>query len=91
MAYPDTTFNILQTNGPLDERKLALVAMEVLKIVNACHELGILHGDVKPANFCLKHARRNPLLSSDSSTHVIPWLKALDFGCSQHIVGELWL
>lgn len=33
-----------QKCGPLDEKSLALVAFEVLKIVKCCHDLGILHG-----------------------------------------------
>lgn len=34
--------------GPFNERGLALVAQEVLKVIKACHEQGVLHGDVKP-------------------------------------------
>lgn len=78
----------VENNGPLDERRLAMVASEVLKIISACHGLGILHGDVKPANFCLKHAKRNPFYSDDPAVAAVPWLKALDFGCSQHLVGS---
>ena len=35
----------MQAYGPLEEKALALVAFEVLKIVRACHDLGILHGE----------------------------------------------
>lgn len=73
--------------GPLSERCLALIAFEVLKVVAACHAAGILHGDVKPANFCLKHANRNPLCSADPTLRTLPWLKAIDFGCSQKLTG----
>ena len=71
-----------QAYGPLEEKALALVAFEVLKIVKACHELGILHGDVKPANFCLKDKIRNPFYNRSAS-----YLKAIDFGCSQLLTG----
>eukprot|EP00798_Chlamydomonas_sp_ICE-L_P025630 gene25630-11287_t len=73
---------IVEANGCLDEKMLALVAKEILVIVKACHEIGILHGDVKPANFCVKDPLSNPLLGGTSAT---PWLKALDFGCSQNL------
>jgi serine/threonine protein kinase len=33
--------------GNLPERAVALIAYEVLKIVDACHEAHILHGDIK--------------------------------------------
>ena len=31
--------------GPLDEARLAVVALEVLKTVKGCHDLGVLHGE----------------------------------------------
>lgn len=77
----------MQEHGALNEKHLALVAYEVLKMVKACHEAGLLHGDVKPANFCLKHKTRHPLtggIGAPSST----WLKGIDFGCSQLLPGE---
>lgn len=67
--------------GPLDERALALVTFEVLKIVKCCHDMGILHGDVKPANFCLKDVQRNFFMFKGAPTN----LRAIDFGCSQFL------
>jgi serine/threonine protein kinase len=81
-------------HGPLPEKALAAVAAEVLKVVRACHVAGLLHGDVKPANFCLKHATLNPLAdpNGDYSDYLtassVSWLKAVDFGCSQILPGE---
>ena len=72
----------VEANGPLDEASLATVALEVLLIVNHCHQQGILHGDVKPANFCLKEVKK---CCSSSS---IPHLKAIDFGCSQFLGSD---
>eukprot|EP00798_Chlamydomonas_sp_ICE-L_P010669 gene10669-12356_t len=68
--------------------QLSLVAREVLIVVKSCHDAGILHGDVKPANFCLKSDHINPLENKDTLlVESEPWLKALDFGCSQHMNG----
>eukprot|EP00798_Chlamydomonas_sp_ICE-L_P028394 gene28394-31530_t len=78
----------VETHGVLDERALAAVSVEILKILGACHNLGILHGDVKPANFCLKDAHHNPLFSADPELATLPWIKALDFGCSQNLRGS---
>lgn len=40
-------------------------------------------GDIKPANFCLREEHTNPLCSSEAVLRRSPWLKAIDFGCSQ--------
>jgi serine/threonine protein kinase len=64
----------LQDHGPLTERQAALVLYECLKVVAACHAEGLVHGDVKPANFLLKQRMRNPLA-------------LIDFGCSQDTRG----
>lgn len=45
--------------GALAERQAAMVVYEVLQLLSACHNSGILHGDVKPSNFML--ALGNPL------------------------------
>lgn len=71
------------THGPLTERSLALVALEVLSMISSCHQLGVLHGDVKPANFCIKDEHRHPYCTSDAALLRSPWLLAIDFGCSQ--------
>ena len=59
---------------------------ECLKVVAACHGEGLVHGDVKPANFLLKQHMRNPLALIESGS-VRSWLKAIDFGCSQDTRG----
>jgi serine/threonine protein kinase len=71
----------------LSERAVALIAFEVLKVVAACHSLGILHGDIKPANFVLKHGKDNPVMGAEQSSSQGPWLKAIDFGCGQVVDG----
>jgi calcium-dependent protein kinase len=76
----------LQDHGALPERAVALIAYEVLQVVEKCHELGILHGDLKPANFVLADRTQNPLFSNDINLLFgKPWLLAIDFGCSQYL------
>jgi hypothetical protein len=61
----------------------------VLQVVEKCHELGILHGDLKPANFVLADRTRNPLFSKDINLLFgEPWLLAIDFGCSQYLGSQ---
>eukprot|EP00882_Tetradesmus_deserticola_P004577 GHRQ01004826.1.p1 GENE.GHRQ01004826.1~~GHRQ01004826.1.p1 ORF type:complete len:317 (+),score=127.36 GHRQ01004826.1:409-1359(+) len=73
-------------HGALPERAVALIAYEVLQVVEKCHELGILHGDLKPANFVLADRTQNPLFSNDINLLFgKPWLLAIDFGCSQYL------
>ncbi len=69
----------------MSERAVALIGYEVLKVVKCCHDNGVLHGDVKPANFVLKHRTKNPLVSSELDLMFTPWLRAIDFGCSQFL------
>lgn len=60
-----------------------------LQVVEKCHELGILHGDLKPANFVLADRTRNPLFSKDINLLFgEPWLLAIDFGCSQYLGSQ---
>jgi calcium-dependent protein kinase len=77
---------LLEDHGPLTERQAALVLYECLKVVAECHGEGLVHGDVKPANFLLKQRMRNPLALIESGS-VRGWLKAIDFGCSQDTRG----
>ena len=57
----------LASSGPLSERAAAAVAHEVLKVVATCHAAGVMHGDVKPANFMLREASSG--LSSTDGEH----------------------
>jgi calcium/calmodulin-dependent protein kinase I len=50
--------------GPLDETTLSLCALEMTRVISECHVKGIVHGDIKPGNFCL----------SDPSQHLFPYL-----------------
>lgn len=74
----------------LSERSVAHIAYEVLQVVASCHHLGILHGDIKPANFVLKHPKHNPVMGMEAGAVQGPWLKAIDFGCGQLVDSE-WL
>lgn len=71
----------------MSERQTALVIHECLKVIAACHAEGMVHGDVKPANFLLKQRMCNPLALIESGA-VRGWLKAIDFGCSQETRGS---
>lgn len=63
--------------------------LDCLQVVEKCHELGILHGDLKPANFVLADRTRNPLFSKDINLLFgEPWLLAIDFGCSQYLGSQ---
>jgi serine/threonine protein kinase len=73
----------------MPERAVALIAYEVLKVVAACHAINVLHGDIKPANFVLRHRQRNPLVSGDLTYLFTPWLAAIDLGCSQYLGPEV--
>ena len=42
-----------QESGPLSEPEAAAVLRQCLSVVAACHERGVVHGDIKPANFLM--------------------------------------
>ncbi|CAD7703948.1 unnamed protein product, partial [Ostreobium quekettii] len=76
----------LKSGGAFSEAQAALVAYEILKVIRACHDCDIVHGDVKTANFVLKSSRANPF-SKEAAPGVLKkgWMKAIDFGCSQFV------
>mmetsp|Transcript_10667 Transcript_10667/g.19485 ORF Transcript_10667/g.19485 Transcript_10667/m.19485 type:complete len:450 (-) Transcript_10667:1441-2790(-) len=76
----------LENNGPMLETDLLAVAKESLDFIHSCHQKGIYHGDIKPANFCF--TRKNILSCHRHSQNLQPWLKAIDFGCSQYCTGN---
>jgi serine/threonine protein kinase len=47
------------------------MAIEMLRTIEACHKLGIVHGDVKPSNFLLKSSRRFPLALIDFGLSIV--------------------
>jgi len=65
----------VETNGTLDEDTLAVIALQTVRFVRACHKNGIVYGDVKPANL---------VLPTPGPPAGKPFLvKAIDFGTSQ--------
>jgi len=74
--------------GPASEEVVAHVAYEILCILQTCHEKSIVHGDVKTANFILQSSEVNPFRSGNTRDLRRGWLKAIDFGCSQYVLGE---
>jgi serine/threonine protein kinase len=41
------------------------IGFEMLRAIESCHSLGIVHGDVKPANFLIRPSRRYPVVLID--------------------------
>ncbi|MDP9795253.1 tRNA A-37 threonylcarbamoyl transferase component Bud32 [Catenuloplanes nepalensis] len=41
---------IVQEDGPLDDRQAAVIGLEILEALRAAHKAGVQHRDVKPAN-----------------------------------------
>lgn len=79
----------IKQNGTVPEMVIAYVAFEILMILKLCQESGIVHGDVKTANFMLRsNDDINPFWSHDVTGLRPGWLKAIDFGCSQYLLED---
>lgn len=64
---------ILQDEGPLDELRALQIGIDVAKGLQAAHGVGLIHGDVKPANILLDKAAV---------------AKLVDFGIAQFADGD---
>ncbi|CAD7698849.1 unnamed protein product [Ostreobium quekettii] len=71
-------------NGPLSESQAAMVMYQVLLVIRELHEANIVHGDVKAANFVIANKLSHQLFKKGMGFLPRGWLKAVDFGCSQH-------
>ncbi|KAK9820733.1 hypothetical protein WJX74_007258 [Apatococcus lobatus] len=67
---------LLETRTTLTEPEAALILYECLKVISTCHQIGVVHGDVKPANFlaidfgCSQVVKPNQPLSKRTGTPV---------------------
>lgn len=59
---------VLASNGPLDERRVIAVAMQIADALGAAHDSGIVHRDLKPGNVFITRAFGNEVV------------KVVDFG-----------
>src|SRR5439155_18502170 len=48
----------LQQRGPLDPREIARIGAQVMDALDAAHQVGVLHRDVKPGNVLLDRSGR---------------------------------
>lgn len=63
-------FDRIVARGHYTERKAAKLARTVVRVIEACHSLGVMHRDLKPENFLFVNE------------HEDAPLKAIDFGLS---------
>ena len=46
--------NLQQTNGSLDELLCMFLTVELMKVIESIHDIGIIHGDLKPDNCMIR-------------------------------------
>ena len=77
--------------GPLPERDVIQLALQIASALQVAHARGILHRDLKPANVLITHASSvaadGPLPNQPTASHVrpldLPTAKLLDFGIAK--------
>ncbi len=76
-------------NSGIDEILVIFITIELLKIINSLHEVGILHGDLKPDNCMLRFENDNNNLNwsqqyerDGSNGWLNKGIKLIDFGRS---------
>jgi predicted Ser/Thr protein kinase len=70
-------FDQLRAHGAYSEADAARLVREIASALAFLHEIGIVHGDMKPENL---------MLSSEKATSSA--IKIVDFGCAQVTVGD---
>ena len=77
----------LQAQGVLTEQEAAQVAHDVLRVLAACHEQGILYADIKPANFLLAqpYPDTRDLIQGIAAQQPIQ-IRVADFGCATRVI-----
>eukprot|EP01025_Chloroclados_australasicus_P031270 TRINITY_DN3162_c0_g1_i10.p1 TRINITY_DN3162_c0_g1~~TRINITY_DN3162_c0_g1_i10.p1 ORF type:complete len:430 (-),score=37.00 TRINITY_DN3162_c0_g1_i10:2664-3953(-) len=78
---------LLDVHGAFSERESAIVLAQVFLALEACHKRKVCFGDVKPANFLLKH-KRDHSLDKEEQTQDALSIRTVDFGCSQRIIAS---
>lgn len=62
----------VETDGPMDEKRVTRIALQICAGLQAAHEMGVVHRDLKPGNIILKR--------SDSQGDDV---KIIDFGIAK--------
>ena len=80
-------FCCVQGQGSCTEGEAAQVAHDILRVLQECHQQGILYADVKPANFLLQQPYPDSrLFVNDTFVPQRIQIKVADFGCAQRVV-----
>lgn len=61
----------------------------VTQAIAVCHSAHTMHGDIKPANFLMKNAlKKGSATAVEEAAGSGPWIKSIDYGCSQVVTGS---
>ncbi len=47
---------VIETHGPMDEKRVKEIALQICAGLQAAHEMGVVHRDLKPGNIILKRS-----------------------------------
>ena len=90
--YPDSLSSLIERGGPLDERRLVTIALDVARGLSFAHDQGIVHRDIKGDNILIDRGGKAVIADFGTARAVSKYVTAtgvnMTIGTPQYISPE---